>query len=115
MLFTEDIEKIAERKILEIYKDNLEIMNSAVLKVAHHGSNTSSIQDFLSFVKPKIALIGVGKNNKFGHPSNDVIQRLKENGTKIYRTDESGEISIIVNKKGRIIKIQKYIAQNKAN
>ena len=78
MLLTGDIEEIAERKILEEYKNNLEILNSNILKVGHHGSKTSSIQEFVNEVKPNIALIGVGKNNTFGHPNEEVIQRLKD-------------------------------------
>ena len=77
ILFTGDIEKIAEKAILQKYSDKLQILNSTVLKVAHHGSKTSSIQEFLKNVKPKIALIGVGENNKFGHPNDDVINRLE--------------------------------------
>ena len=77
MLFTGDIEAVAEKKMLQEYKNNLQILNSTILKVGHHGSKTSSIQEFIEIVKPKIALIGVGKNNKFGHPSDDVIRRLE--------------------------------------
>ena len=53
------------------------ILNSDILKVAHHGSKTSSIYDFISKVNPQIALIGVGENNKFGHPNDQVIDRLE--------------------------------------
>lgn len=77
MLFTGDIEEIAEKQILNEYKNNLSILNSTMLKVAHHGSKTSSLQEFIEVVKPKIALIGVGENNKFGHPNNNVIKRLE--------------------------------------
>lgn len=77
MLFTGDIEEVAEKQILEEYKNNLEILKSNLLKVAHHGSKTSSIQEFLEMIKPKITLIGVGKNNTFGHPNNEVLERLK--------------------------------------
>ena len=110
-LFTGDIEKIAEKQILQEYKDNLHVLSSTVLKVAHHGSNTSSIQEFMEAVKPKISLIGVGENNKFGHPNDDVIARLQNIGSKIYRTDKMGEISIIVSSKGKI-KIKKHIKCN---
>ena len=78
ILFTGDREEIAERQILKEYIDNSNILNSTVLKVAHHGSKTSSIQEFIEAVKPKIALIGVGENNKFGHPNDEVIGRLKD-------------------------------------
>lgn len=100
MLFTGDIEEQAEVKILQEYEDNIKILKSEILKVAHHGSKTSTTIEFLKAVNPKVALIGVGKNNKFGHPSNEVIQRLEEKNTKKYRTDEMGEITIKVNKKG---------------
>lgn len=73
MLFTGDIELIAEKKISE--KNNLK---STVLKVAHHGSKSSSNIFFLESVKPEIALIGVGENNKYGHPSEEVINRFNK-------------------------------------
>ena len=76
MLFTGDIEEIAEKQILNEYRNDLNILNSTVLKVGHHGSKTSSTQEFINVVKPKIALIGVGENNKFGHPNDEVIKRL---------------------------------------
>lgn len=76
MLFTGDIEEVAEKQIIANYK-NSTILHSTVLKVAHHGSKTSSIQEFLELVRTKIALIGVGKNNTFGHPNKEVIERLQ--------------------------------------
>ena len=77
ILFTGDIEEIAEKKIITKYqKTNL--LKSDILKVAHHGSKSSSIEEFLSLVKPKIALIGVGESNSFGHPNLGVLIRLKE-------------------------------------
>ena len=79
------------RKILKIYKDELK---SDILKVAHHGSKTSTSKDFLEAVSPQIALIGVGENNKFGHPNNVVLDRLKDIDCKIYRTDKDGEITL---------------------
>ena len=107
MLFTGDIEEIAERNILDQNIKHPEILKSDILKIAHHGSKTSSNQDFIEAVNPKVALIGVGKNNNFGHPSIDVINRLEKNGIKIYRTDKDGEISIKVNKNGDF-KINKF-------
>ena len=67
MLFTGDIEEIAENRICELYA-NSNKLNATVLKVAHHGSKTSSTDEFLELVDPKIALVGVGANNNFGHP-----------------------------------------------
>ena len=100
ILFTGDIEKEAEKKILETYKSEKNKLVSNVLKVAHHGSKTSTIKEFLDTVNPQIALIGVGKNNMFHHPSEEIIDKLKEYGAIIYRTDERGEITIRVNGKG---------------
>ena len=115
MLFTGDIEEIAEKSIIQEYKDNFKIFNSSIIKVAHHGSKTSSTQDFLNAVNAKIAIIGVGKNNNFGHPNESVIKRLKECNVIIYRTDECGEIAIVVNSKGKV-KVHKFISsQQKSN
>lgn len=110
-LFTGDIEKIAEEKIILNVKEELK---STIIKVAHHGSKTSSTEKFIEEVKPKIALIGVGENNTFGHPSNITIETLEKAGTKIYRTDKMGEIILQINKKGQI-KISNKISINKSN
>lgn len=75
MLFTGDIEEVAEKELIKIYA-NTNVLNSTVLKVAHHGSKTSSIKQFVDLVKPRIAVIGVGKNNLYGHPSLEVVERL---------------------------------------
>ncbi len=100
MLFTGDIEEKIENKLLEKYQRN--ILKSTVLKVAHHGSESSSKEEIVKLISPKISVIGVGKENKFGHPNKDVIRRLKEQNSKIFRTDLNGEITIKVNKKGKI-------------
>ena len=99
MLFTGDIEEKAESRILNIYSNNLSTLQATILKVAHHGSKTSTTKKFIEAVKPKIALIGVGEDNNFGHPNNGVIERLIGIGCKIYRTDKNGEITIKYNKK----------------
>ena len=96
MLFTGDIEKLAEENLLE------EDLKSDLLKVGHHGSKTSTTQEFLDKVDPKIALIGVGKDNKFGHPSDEVIDRLNKKKIKIFRTDLCGEVNLSVSKNGKI-------------
>ena len=101
ILLTGDIEKIAENEILKEY-ENSNILNANILKVAHHGSKSSSINEFLEKVKPQIALIGVGEKNTFGHPNEGVLKRLKNINTKIYRTDKKGEITIKINRKGCI-------------
>ena len=107
MLFTGDIEEKAEKQILNEYKNNLEILKSTIIKVAHHGSKTSSTKEFIEAVKPEIALIGVGENNTFGHPNINVLKRLTKCGAKIYRTDKMGEITIRVSRNKKI-KIKEY-------
>ena len=109
IMFTGDIEEEAEKAILEQYSNNINKLQANILKIAHHGSKTSTTENFLKTISPKIALIGVGKNNNFGHPNEQVIERLKENGVKVYRTDTDGEISIVVNRNGEIVNIQKFI------
>jgi competence protein ComEC len=83
-LFTGDVEKEVERFYAYKYQD---FLDSDVLKVGHHGSKTSSSYDFLNYVSPKISLISAGFKNKFGHPVTDVLGRLEESGSLIYRTD----------------------------
>ena len=94
MLFTGDIEEIAEKEIIKTYKNKEYLLKADCLKVAHHGSKTSSKKEILELIKPKVALIGVGKNNKFGHPSNVTLENLNKINAKIYRTDIMGEITI---------------------
>lgn len=76
MLFTGDIESIAEEEIVNKYIRTKKL-NTKIIKISHHGSKTSSIQEFLNLAKPQIALIGVGENNNFGHPNEEVIKRLE--------------------------------------
>ena len=89
ILLTGDISKEIEEKI----KDDIE-ENYTVLKVAHHGSYYSSSEKFLKKVNPKYSIISVGKNNSYGHPGNETMERLRKQGGVIYRTDEKGGITI---------------------
>lgn len=107
MLFTGDIEAIAEKAILKKYSKNLNILKSDILKVAHHGSKTSSITEFIEKIKPKYAIIGVGEDNKFGHPSDSTIQNLEKANIRIYRTDKMGEIEMKTN--GKDIEINGFL------
>lgn len=89
-LFTGDAEKESEDEILQSNTD----INSDVLKVGHHGSSTSTSEEFLNKVNPKIAVISVGLNNTYNHPSNTTISKLINHKCKIYRTDKDGSISL---------------------
>lgn len=86
-IFTGDAEELSENEItLDIKSD--------VLKVGHHGSNTSTSEKFLSEVAPKYAIISVGDNNSYNHPSDSTIKKLKKYTNNIYRTDLNGTIII---------------------
>lgn len=76
MLLTGDIEEMAEKRLTEEYERTNQLQ-ATLLKVGHHGSKSSSTQAFLNLIKPKIALIGVGEKNKFGHPNANVLERLR--------------------------------------
>ena len=88
-IFTGDAEEISEKEMIEVYKDNLK---SDILKVGHHGSTTSTSQEFLDAVRPKEAIISLGKDNTYGHPHKEIIDRLEANNIIIYRTDLEGTI-----------------------
>jgi competence protein ComEC len=103
-LFTGDMEKEAEAIVL----DRLETVETVpgkmtpidVLKVAHHGSKTSTTPEWLNYWKPKYAVISVGESNPYGHPDDGVIQRLAERGIGIRRTDLDGEVRYRVTSSG---------------
>lgn len=88
-LFTGDIEEEVEDEIRGYDVD--------ILKVAHHGSKTSSSHDHISELLPDISVISVGRDNSFGHPHESVLETLKRSDSTIYRTDEAGLIKLILN------------------
>ncbi|MFS0561779.1 DNA internalization-related competence protein ComEC/Rec2 [Terribacillus sp. 179-K 1B1 HS] len=87
-LFTGDIGKDEEKELIRSYPS----LRTDVLKVGHHGSDTSTDPDFLAFVQPKTALISAGRNNRYGHPHPEVIQALKKQNIRIWRTDTDGAV-----------------------
>lgn len=87
-LFTGDMEKGAEADLIESGAN----LRATVLKAGHHGSDTSSGYQFLREVMPRYAVISVGEGNKYGHPSDEVLSRLRDAGTEVYRTDMQGHI-----------------------
>lgn len=90
-LFTGDLEEEGEKGLVATYPD----LRADVLKVAHHGSNTSSIMPFLNAVQPNMAIISVGERNRYGHPHKEVIERFEKMGIEIWRTDKQGAISYV--------------------
>jgi competence protein ComEC len=93
-LFTGDMTDFAERNLVADGK----AIDCDVLKIAHHGSKTSTSSEWVDAVSPKYAVISVGENNIYGFPNNDVLERLR--GVNIFRTDINGDISIKANKNG---------------
>lgn len=87
-LFTGDMERQAEADLVEAETD----LSATVLKVGHHGSDTSTSYPFLREVMPQYAVVSVGEGNSYGHPSRDALSRLRDAGTTVYRTDLSGTV-----------------------
>lgn len=92
LLFMGDASINTEKDIM----NNYDIGDVFILKVGHHGSKTSSSEEFINSVNPKYSIISVGKNNKFGHPNKEVLDTL--NDSKIYRTDQDGSIMFKIKK-----------------
>lgn len=88
LLLAGDAEDISEKEMM----DKGFNLKADVLKVGHHGSDSSTTREFLNAVNPKYAVISVGKGNDYGHPATDIIQKLHAKGINIYRTDESGTV-----------------------
>ena len=104
-IFTGDAEKEAENDIIK----NGFNLNASVLKVGHHGSNTSTTKSFLEKVNPKISIISVGKDkNKL--PKKNIIKRIKKSGSEIYRTDIFGTIILRTNGNGIDVSTERRIA-----
>ena len=96
-LLTGDIGKMTEAELPS------GVIRSSVLKVPHHGSGGSSSEEFLDGVKPIVSVVSVGRNN-FGHPSEDTLERLSNSGSQIFRTDETGAVTITTD--GKNMKVQ---------
>lgn len=100
-LFEGDAEDISEAEMLQ----NGQNLNSTVLKVGHHGSQSSTTDGFLKAVSPKYAIISVGADNDYGHPTPVTLDRLAKAGVDVYRTDQSG--TIVVTTDGESVEINK--------
>ena len=90
-LFMGDASSEVEKELIKKYPE----LKADVLKVSHHGSSTGTCSEFLDVVRPKVALISCGKNNRYNHPNEDVLLRLKDYGVKIYRSDLMGMVKIV--------------------
>ena len=96
-LFTGDVENAGEEDILQSgLVEAYGISDINLLKVAHHGSKTSSSEAFLKAIKPKFAVISCGKDNRYGHPHEEIVERLEGIGSEILRTTDRGQITVTV-------------------
>lgn len=98
LLLTGDVEKEGEFKLIEELKQ-YEIEDVTLLKVAHHGSRYATSEAFLDVVKPKVSVISCGKNNIYGHPHEETLERLSERGSVIMTTPECGAVTVEIGKK----------------
>ncbi|MEK7596405.1 MAG: ComEC/Rec2 family competence protein [Patescibacteria group bacterium] len=101
-LFTGDSPQKMENYLVSIDKENLDI---DVLKAGHHGSKTSSSESFIGYASPEYAIISAGKNNRYGHPHQEILERLRVAGAVILRTDLDGRL--IFKSDGRNLAVKK--------
>lgn len=110
VLFMGDAEREVEERLIDDCSgpgSTEDLLDADVIKIGHHGSDTSTSEAFIDEVDPDAAVISAGRNNKFGHPSPEVVARLSERGVKTFRTDECG--AVILQSDGRKIKIERTI------
>lgn len=95
-LLTGDAEKEAEQAMIAAGVP----LQATILKVGHHGSNTSTTAPFLAKVNPQVAIYSAGVGNRYGHPHKETIDRLTKAGVRIYGTDKNGTVTVIADSKG---------------
>lgn len=100
VLLTGDAEKDLEEYLIETYGDQLDV---DILKAGHHGSDSSSIVDFLDIVTPDHTIISAGKNNRYNHPSRRVLKRLERASSTVWRTDVHGDVVVTVSDEGYVV------------
>ncbi len=113
MLLTGDLEKDGENRVMKLLEDEKQwnqyfsdmindippVIDYDVLKVAHHGSKNSTFDAFLKLINPEVSLISCGRNNSYGHPHQELLERLENSGSRILITYETGAITIKTNGK----------------
>ena len=96
MLFTGDVEGKGEKRLVDHLQREYSECVWDVLKTAHHGSGNSTTEEFLKTAAPQYAFISAGKNNFYGHPHKETLERLKDAGAIVYSTQEEGAVTIVV-------------------
>ena len=104
-LFTGDMEKESENEVITYCKNNNIDLSVDILKVAHHGSSTSSQTSFLNLLKPQYAVIMCGIDNSYNHPNLKTVDRIEKTGAEVIRTDLEGDI--VITSDGQNLSIQK--------
>lgn len=94
IILTGDAETVSEQ--ISMFSNSEDMFKADVLKVAHHGSSTSSSDAFLDAVDPMFAIISLGEDNKYGHPHKETMQKLSERSITVYRTDEYGTVLTVL-------------------
>ena len=102
-MFTADIEKETEAALVKTGAG----LKTDVVKVAHHGSKTSSTSDFVAAARPGIAVISVGRHSMFGHPHKEVVERWRASGAQVMTTGEKGTISVVTD--GRNLSVSTFV------
>lgn len=105
LLLTGDIERQGETAVL---REGINLQCD-IVKVAHHGSKTSSIEAFVSATHPSLAIISVGRTSMFGHPNQDVVERWRASGAEVMTTGQRGTISVVTD--GRELKVSTFVPQ----
>ncbi len=102
-LLTGDIEKQGETAVLTERVD----LGTDLVKVAHHGSKTSSIEAFVAATHPSLAIISVGRTSMFGHPNKEVVERWRASGAEVMTTGQKGTISVVTD--GRVLSVNTFV------
>jgi competence protein ComEC len=103
LLFAADIEKEAEKALLDSHTN----LHAEIIKVAHHGSRTSSIQSFVDAIAPQVAVISVGRTSIFGHPHKEVVERWRASGAQVMTTGDKGTIRVVTD--GRNLAVTTFV------
>ena len=106
ILLPGDAEKQAEYAMLS--KSQSEELHADVLKVGHHGSKNSTMPEFLEQVRPQLAVISAGEENRYGYPSPELLERLRANGVRTLRTDQSGAVQLLTD--GHFLRVNCFVA-----
>ncbi|MDE6607149.1 MAG: MBL fold metallo-hydrolase [Lachnospiraceae bacterium] len=106
-LFTGDITGDSEEAMTEKLTELARIRPLTVVKVGHHGSKSSTNAEFLQTVKPFVSVISCGEKNSYGHPHKELLDRLEESGTRIYKTTESGAVTVWTD--GKKVEIESFL------